>query len=94
MMPHKCFNSPYGVEEYGDVRVNNSAVPSRSREIRTPRNDLLICKWCFYGIHPHDARTKENEMGGFKDAQDCKVILVDEKGNTTGQCCCTWYKGD
>ncbi|MHB8361361.1 MAG: hypothetical protein ACYDDC_06115 [Thermoplasmataceae archaeon] len=91
-MSHQCFNSPYGVEEYGDVRIHDGSMPSHSRDYISQRNGRSICQGCFYGLHPHDPRLKEKEVGGFKDIQDCKVILTDREGQTIGQCSCTWYR--
>jgi len=75
-----CYNSPYGVEEYGDVRVNNSVVSLESEKYISCKDGMSICKSCFYGLHPHDIK-------------DCKVILKSNDEKTIGQCCCTWYKG-
>jgi hypothetical protein len=90
----KSFNSPYGVIDHGDVQILPQALPQENvyhTRMKSMRNGNEICMWCFYGIHPHEPRTKATENGGFTDSQDCKVILTDDSGKSSGQCCCTWY---
>ena len=79
------YNSPYGTQ---DIHAPESALPLQTALYRSQRNQRPICRWCFYGLHPHEMRPA---TGITEDSQDCKTVLIDEPGHgTLGQCCCTW----
>jgi hypothetical protein len=71
------YNSPYG----WDVRVIYQAAGRFQEQFISERNGHVVCRMCFFGVHPH----------GEDYRSDCKVLLTDENGNfTKSQCCCTW----
>ena len=72
------YNSPY---DCCDVRVIHQAASRYQDQFRSQRDWIVVCRMCFYGVHPH----------GDDKYSDCKVLLIDENGNfTKSQCCCTW----
>ena len=89
------FNSPFGVEKYGDVEVNHftKILVKETRKYASMRNGNPIWEWCFYGIHPHAPRTNQTENEGFTDSMVCKTMLVDYAQRPEGQCHCTWVEG-
>ena len=75
------YNSPYALS---DTECHVSAVPGIQEVIFVVRDGIKfpVCRSCFYGVHPH----------GKTERSDCKVTVVTEDEQWSGQCCCTWRK--
>ncbi len=75
------YNSSYALS---DVECYIHAVPSIQEPLLViARQEITyVCKSCFYGVHPH----------GGNERSDCKVTVVTEDEQWSGQCCCTWRK--